>query len=358
MIKKKLIFALMGVFAIIGITISISYAWFTSGNQFDSPEVSGYSKAAYFAGGDGSKDNPYIIVNKRHLYNLAWLQYLGKFNQEVGSDDENTTYVDESQYMKTYYFKLNNDIDCGDMYMPPIGTTKYPFIGNFNGNSKVISNFKTTNIYNDITMKPSSVVELEDCSIVGLFGVVGPYEGMTNETGKEPLVKATYTDANSKVTTYEINAIHDFYINDADIYSHGETLVGIIAGYANGFMKNIGVHYADISLASGSKTLGSYKSVSGYSLVGEYNDDEYAWSDKPSAGGVGYGTSTDLKVLYETLGNEDGSSITKLHAFPFRPATSTIVEPSASKLDVILSAGQKQVSASNYQVSSANNQYY
>lgn len=355
MIKKKLIFALMGVFAIIGITISISYAWFTSGNQFDSPEVSGYSKAAYFAGGDGSKDNPYIIANKRHLYNLAWLQYLGKFNQEVGSDDENTAYVDESQYMKTYYFELNNDIDCGDMYMPPIGTTKYPFIGNFNGNGKVISNFKTTNIYNDITMKPSSVVELEDCSIVGLFGVVGPYDGMTNSTGVTPLVKATYTDANSKVTTHEINAIYDFYINDADIYSHGETLVGIIAGYANGFMKNIGVHYADISLASGSTALGSYSSISGYSLVGEYNEDEYAWSDKPSAGGVGYGTSTDLKALYETLGNEEGSSINKLHAFPFRPSNQTILEPSASKLDVILSAGTKQVAASNYQMSSANN---
>ncbi len=350
MIKKKLIFTIMGLLAIIGITISISYAWFTSGNEFDSPEVSGYSKAAYFAGGDGSKDNPYLIANKRHLYNLAWLQYLGKFNQEVGEDDNETTYVDESQYMKTYYFKLNNNIDCGDMYMPPIGTTKYPFLGNFNGNGKVVSNFKTTNIYNDLTMKPSSVESLSDCSIVGLFGVVGPYEGMTNATGVEPLVKAT-----SGTTTYEINAIYDFYINEADIYSHGETLVGIIAGYANGFMKNIGVHYADISLASGSTALGGYSSISGYSLVGDYNEDEYAWSDKPSAGGLGYGTSTDLKVLYETLGNKDGSSISKLHAFPFRPSASTILEPSASKLDVVLSAGTKQVDASNYQMSSANN---
>ena len=55
--------------------IGASYAWFADMSK-PTQEV-GFEATAissYFAGGDGTKDNPYIITTSRHMYYLAWLQ--------------------------------------------------------------------------------------------------------------------------------------------------------------------------------------------------------------------------------------------------------------------------------------------
>lgn len=80
--------------AIIGIMICLitsffSYAWYT-GRENSSVNLNGSSAGSYFAGGDGSSDNPFEINNARHMYNLAWLQSRGKLQ-----NDENG-----------YYFKV------------------------------------------------------------------------------------------------------------------------------------------------------------------------------------------------------------------------------------------------------------
>ena len=85
--KKRIALLIMSFFCFIGITIAISWAWFLN-NELVTPDVSGYSASAYFAGGDGSEENPYQIASPKHLYNLAWLQYLGVFNQPGCTDED------------------------------------------------------------------------------------------------------------------------------------------------------------------------------------------------------------------------------------------------------------------------------
>ena len=79
---KRLIQFITSILLTIGLLVTASYAWFIN-SEFVEPNISGYSVAAYFGGGDGTTNNPFIIKNQRHLYNLAWLQYLGYFNKQA-----------------------------------------------------------------------------------------------------------------------------------------------------------------------------------------------------------------------------------------------------------------------------------
>ena len=127
--------------------LSSALAWFDGRAKLEDENLLlGSSIGAYFGGGDGSSGTPYIISSPTHVYNLAWLQYLGFFNydkthiqggQEVAGAD--------GAIDKQYYFILQNDIDMDGMYIPPIGTETYPFVGNFNGNNHVVSDFTTSN---------------------------------------------------------------------------------------------------------------------------------------------------------------------------------------------------------------------
>ena len=124
----KRIFRSLAALLIIVISFSaISFAWLASGKYLNFPSSFGGSATpAYFAGGDGSFEKPSRITNAVHLYNLAWLQYLGYFNRREGfNNDRDQT-----------YFALDGNIDMRGRAIPPIGTEEYPFIGKFNGNGK------------------------------------------------------------------------------------------------------------------------------------------------------------------------------------------------------------------------------
>ena len=75
--------------------------------------------------------------------------------------------------------------------------------------------------------------------------------------------------------------------------------------------------------------------------------------------GNGYGTSTDIKALYESLGGVDGSDIAKGYAYPFKIASTTLVQPASSTINMNLSSGTKAVDAcSTYAATSSNIGYY
>ena len=70
----------------------------------------------------------------------------------------------------------------------------------------------------------------------------------------------------------------------------------------------------------------------------------------------GIGSYTDIKALYESLGSKDGATIAKGYAYPFKIADDTLLSPSASKINMTLSAGTKQVTACyTYEASSTGN---
>ena len=249
--------------------MSATIAWFSHKVSVTTEDnLTGSSDGAYFAYGTGTqtddpatviKEGPYGIETARQLYNLAWLQYLGYFNKP-----ENGT-------ITPVYFELNADIDMTGWILPPIGTTLYPFIGEFNGRNFTISNLTISNDYAEIkaTNKMPSKIRrdgsVSDVNIVGMFGVIGELDNN---------ITATYDDS--------ITSVRDFTIAGATIEnSLGETLMGIAAGYVNGPLENVAITSAD-GTASRLTTVNAtnyddyseFSNISNYGVVG-YCEEEY-----------------------------------------------------------------------------------
>ncbi len=211
---KRIIVSIILIIAILLSAGAVTLAWFADANTV-SPKMSGSILGGYFAGGNGTQEAPYQIKDPIHVYNLAWLQYMGYFNNE--SDNNGNTVQ--------FYFELINDIDMGGMIIPPIGTTQYPFVGSFNGSNNRIHNFSVSNYVGGtgtggIVKYPLSQTDLgENASIVGFFGVIG----------EVPSVSSNITIDSSK------NKVYDLIIDDFTVRSDTrESLIGLLAGYVSG----------------------------------------------------------------------------------------------------------------------------
>lgn len=296
-----------------------SYAWYSSSVKFEfNKNFSGTTDVAYFAGGDGSINNPYIINNRYHIYNLAWLQYLGYFN--LGSPVNNGRAQN--------YFKITANINMQGLAIPPIGTEKYKFIGNIEGGGYAVSNLVVSNDINSLTVRPSTIKgEIKDCSIVGFFGVLGASASELTQMkadGKTAIIDgnavpvevnntaepdATAGQAANYIYKKAISA-QNFYLDKINVVSTtSETLIGIAAGYVAGNFKNVGVYRSAVSvegraqglataLTDGGTAYGTI--VSRYSIVGDYDEKNVTWESlPPGAGGEGpgFGDSIDMRTL-------------------------------------------------------------
>lgn len=288
----KKIFAKVAVaVAIIVAFASVSFAWLSDNDTVKLPtSFGGSTKAAYFAGGDGSSaDDAYKISNEVHMYNLAWLQYIGYFNYNGGETGVNNG-------LKQSYFELTADIDMSLLgsALPPIGTEEYPFIGNFNGNGHTISGLTVSNTRGDgnITKYPTNARfdanGMLDCAdnsskevqIVGAFGVVGNYNKVVGYTLNDTLMN-----------------VKGFYLDGITVKTYSEnTFVGLVAGEVSASLSDVGVGKSQINLSSSSVGLGDNGNVvSKYSIVGDYDAESVGWTTKPTGGG--WGGSIDMKML-------------------------------------------------------------
>ncbi len=314
----------------------------------------GQSAGAYFAGGDGSEDNPYLITNKRHFYNLTWLQYLGYFNKDIRKADET---ADNS--IDTVYFKLNNDLDLEGLALPPLGSEKYPFVGYFDGNNHTIRNYTVTDNYSSLKSHPSLIDEegndyyksgtksIKYCSIIGTFGIIGPYDFNSyrraiDKDGKESTEATFYSDVK------RANKVENLYFDRFTISSSADkVLIGLLAGYVDGQVSNCGVHYGSLNISSDSSNLDGFTKLSSFSLIGEYNKTEYNWEDDPTSGkgDEGYGTSTDIVDLYDKLAKlnlleKETGVFPKGYAIPFKfDETSTNISRVESDESNVFSSG-------------------
>ena len=271
--------------------LTAAYAWLTPGQPvaFD---AKGNAIAGYFYGGTGTKDDPYILASPKHVYNLAWLQYLGTFNV-----------TDENGNLKQFFFELNNDIDMEpSVYrvLPPIGTTRYPFVGNFNGNGYSISNAIVANIIdpdnNQISEFPPAVLQegsdrqnaLQNVEIVGFFGVIGEYE--------EGSLGFTLTDAQ-----LEDLGVKDLLLKNVVVQtSTDKSLAGLVAGFVNGNLENVYVSSGTITARPDATTLRDDNVLSSYSLIGNYETTKINWIGGPSSTvgqGKGWGGYVDMLTL-------------------------------------------------------------
>lgn len=256
-LKKSMIIGISAILTFAAIGIS-SAAWFQISNS-QTVSTTGSTAATYFAGGNGTEEDPYIITRPVHMYNLAWLQYNGEFNNNNAP----------------YHFRIGGDgtdypviteLDMSGYILPPIGTVNQPFIGVFDGNDATITNLQVSNVYGteegNIIKKPTKIATsgtLSGVNIVGLFGVVGDYAGAAS--------------------SYDTSAtsIFDLKIKDAEIRSQLQsTLIGVAAGYVNGdVLSNVGIINSTINLPDSSTAYGGMTSnVSDYSVIGYQKADE------------------------------------------------------------------------------------
>ena len=269
--KKTSLTVILGssIFAAI-VAITSSGAWFTHTafvNKSENP-FGGTVEDAYYAYGDGTADNPFGITRPRHLYNLAWLQYLGFYN-----------HADDHQY----YFELDADIDMsGYSALPPIGTELNPFVGNFNGQGHTISNLTISNDFDDYTLHPAAIGAFDNSTkkqphILGLFGVVGQYTGAN--------IQGSYSSsANTIVNTGIVG------INVKSIVV--DSLMGLAAGYVSAAISGVAVDSGTLDVPDVANTT-SYPIVDSH---GKYTDNISDY------GLVGYTVNkTSIKKVTNTL---------------------------------------------------------
>lgn len=324
--------------------VAVTFCWFSRGELLNFRDDFGSAKASYFGGGDGSRDKPYEISSETHFYNFAWLQYLGYFNHAEANN---------GRYQS--YFRLADNIDMRKLNsaLPPIGTSKYPFIGNFDGRGYTVNNVTISNKLNgsdgealtnylnvrptvadnfaaDKTVLPVWGDTTKDVNIVGLFGVTGDYgstataggvvqeaygiysesntAGKIRDTLKNPAASIEDKDANDpEKAYYGAMSVANFYADNLHVRSASDsTLVGLAAGYANAAIGSVGVYRCDITVKAGATGLSDSAPISNYSLLGDYNDAVITWNEKPSGSGGGgsgndWGGSIDFYDLSKRI---------------------------------------------------------
>ncbi len=236
---------------------AVTYAWYRPIKlNFAPAKVDGSIRASYFQSGDGSQAKPFEIAKPEQFYNLAWLQYLGRFN-EAG----------ENKVIPTTYFYLSADIDMMGYVLPPVGTEKYPFVGNFNGGGKTVTGLKIA-APTDLPIEEA----YEYPQIVGAFGVVGTM-GDTKDSITIDGQDCTYSSAANEVknVTFKGLTVETQTAN---------ALIGLAAGYVNGTLTNVGIQLdntlmSNLDIKANTSPLNAISAnLSDHSLVGYTKDVE------------------------------------------------------------------------------------
>ena len=319
--KKKikiLALSMISGFSVLAFATS-SIAWFASGVHVafgDDPSnvnITGGSEAAYYKGGSGTEQDPFILANKVHVYNLSWLQYIGYYNKR------STIAANSPIELEQCYFVVEDDIDMGGLTIPPIGTNKYPFLGHFDGQGNTISNFiiSNDNPANDESdfgvAKPANLYQGTQPDIVGFFGVMGKLPNQTiSETYDPDIVGASNI------------VLEDFTV----VSKTSQVLIGLAGGYVNGDLSGVKVGdnaKIDVNGQVSTAKTNITSNLSDYGLIGYSTrldnsggtyvqelskmDANYDTS-QPEGGGQGddWGGSIDMFALNErvyTLLNKD-----------------------------------------------------
>lgn len=328
---KKSISVILAIATIaVALCAAVTVCWLdeSTGSVDFNEHFHGSTEPAYFAGGTGRADSPYEIRSAVHLYNLAWLQYLGYFNMNP----------DFNNGLAQSHFVVKEKVDMSAFKsaIPPIGTTEYPFIGVFDGGDNTIVSVRVSNnagsTDNALKIRPSNAEfngttrlfvtdKSAEVSVVGLFGVTGDYDGYI---AKYKAANAGFTDENAAGMS-----VGNFYADYLHIYSgSAATLTGLVAGYAGSGISNVGVYRGDINYASGASGLtalsGSASVTSKYALVGAFNENVIEWGDTSGSDGDNpdWGGSVDMKSMHSRLSTYRNTTPKKYVDSGFNDSTS------------------------------------
>ena len=329
-------------------TAAFSFSWFSNRNDV-TRDVKGYTAGAYFGGGDGSSSTPYIISKPIHLYNLAWLYYIGYFKGEEP------------------YFSITSDLSMSGWTLPPIGTSTNPFNGHLEGNSKKISDLTISNDFSILKdKKPSSVTEEDWDGSNTKYGPTPNILGLFGYIAQESDDKGTPSVSNVLISGETVNSVTD------------TALVGIAAGYVDGKLEKIYIDDSSVNVANETTplntTIGTDKisNVSEYTSVGycteayrtEYTRYEttlyeptYVGSTtySPSGGGTSgddYGGSIDVYGFYNRMSSVLSSTSNPLtvssdYAIPLKFSSSGTASQGSGTPAAVSSSGTT-ISVSSY----------
>ena len=310
--------------------------------------ITGATLGAYFAYGNGipttqehPNDRVYGITKPRHLYNLAWLQYLGYFNETDGTQ---------------YYFELADDLNMEGWVLPPIGTEDHPFIGNFEGNGHVITGLTVSNDFSSYNTHPSAITEWNNTNrkqphIVGLFGVIGDYNSDYSGTA---YVSSKNEFKDTGITNFTIETVTQ------------DTLVGIAAGYVDGPLSNIAIDSSSIDVTQSSSTSfgGHTTNISDFGVIGFataaykksitkmdydlYNvtvdSNKYQFDANDGGDAQGWGGSIDMKSMFQRLINIQNNGASNAN---YNYRTNTVTQASGSSTTTPYNYNTKQYRPNN-----------
>ena len=312
--------------ALLALSLAIgSCAWFFSSTELSLPRTEGSVRwiDGYFDGGTGLDNaHPYWIRTPQQLYNLAWLQYLGYFNEQNASHE-----------IPTVYFKLAGDLDMTGYILPPIGTANYPFLGNFDGNSKTISNLTVSNTTGsgalgsgdnsrlplEVRNKQNGTVSaLEICGFFGVFGAMDDSPDYTYDRDK--------------------NSAHSFTLSSLTVTcATSRGLAGLAVGYANGKLQSITITNGTLAIDDETEALGGFSNLSDHSFAGSVSASyETTGGESRTEGGTWEFPSGTVNILpYEPPDPEegqDGLDGAEAPADEDVPAEDVTPEPSVSEI--------------------------
>ena len=261
--KRKLTYVLVTLVCVALLAAVTTTAWLSARHEFGKE---GSVKDGYFAAGDGSAGDPYIITDEYHMYNLAWLHYYGYFKDRFPYFKVQTSATDDAPAA----INMAGLTDDGgrQLALPPIGTELDPFCGQFNGNRSTISNLVVSVAAADISADGGAY---DFGSNLGMFGTV---KAPTDATA----VKTKIYDFNLDGITVETKTFDNLTATDAT------PSVGLVAGNADpeAVFEHVGVVKGKITAAANNKF------ASRHALIGSVGDD--------TGGGSGEEGGNDLII--------------------------------------------------------------
>lgn len=228
--SMKMRLALLALAALVWISVPVSAR--AEGDSWADCAATG------FAGGDGSKDNPYQISSAGELAYLAQQVNIG------------TNY-------KREHFLLVSDLDLSGKEWTPIGTYGNPFWGGFDGGGHTITGMTITG----------------DRDYVGLFGECH------NFTAPSSYIKSV-TVKGAKISGYSfVGAIAGEGANISDCYSIENTIYAIrqVGGVCGGLTGDISGCYNSSSV-KGNSTTGGIMGTASYEGKGGNGVVEYCYN--------------------------------------------------------------------------------
>ncbi len=220
----------------------------------------------------GTKENPYIISDIKHLQNLSALQNIGYFKKLFIDPNFNAdgTYKGAENDNMPYFLVCNQDgtpstIDGTDIVFQPIGNDEYPFIGYVGGAFAQGTTTVTVKDKGDLQSDTSVIFNITarastSCPDHGLFGSVqhlgssedtdGVLQGYVSNISDLLLADIkVVVDSSAWTQIAEFISDHFFSYNlldSSDGVPHETHHIGILAGHISyASVQNISIYYSN-----------------------------------------------------------------------------------------------------------------